>query len=124
MGCYGIGSSRIIGVIVEKFHDEKGIIWPQSVAPYQVHLIGLDMKDENISSKVHNVYKVLKEKNIDVLFDDRENVSAGEKFSDCDLIGIPLRLVVSKRTGDKIEVKKRSENETKLLTLEELIKNI
>ena len=124
MGCYGIGSSRIMGVIVEKFHDEKGIIWPQSVAPYQVHLIGLDMKDENISSKVHNVYKVLKEKNIDVLFDDRENVSAGEKFSDCDLIGIPLRLVVSKRTGDKIEVKKRSENETKLLTLEELIKNI
>jgi prolyl-tRNA synthetase len=122
MGCYGIGSSRIMGVIVEKFNDERGIVWPESVAPYKVHLIGLDLKDESIKSKILKVYKTLQDKNVEVLFDDRENASAGEKFSDCDLIGNPIRLVVSKRTGDKIEVKKRSEKETKLLSIEELIK--
>jgi len=120
MGCYGIGPSRIMGVIVEKFHDDKGIIWPASVAPYQVHLIGLDLKDEKMSSKVHKVYKVLKDNNIEVLFDDREDVTAGEKFADADLIGVPIRLVVSKRTEDKVEFKKRNEKETKLLSLEEI----
>lgn len=124
MGCYGIGIGRTLATIVEKFHDEHGIIWPKSVAPYQVHLIGLDMKDEDICSKINKVYKVLKENNVEVLFDDRKTVSAGEKFSDCDLIGIPFRLVVSKRTADKVEVKKRNETETKLLSLEELIKII
>jgi len=125
MGCYGIGSSRIMGVIVEKYHDDRGIIWPESVAPYQIHLIGLDLKNEEIKKKAFNVYERLTMNHkLDVLFDDREKTSAGEKFSDCDLIGIPLRLVVSKRTGDKIEVKKRSEKESKLLTLEELLKTI
>lgn len=121
MGCYGIGPSRIMGIIVEKFHDDKGIIWPDSVAPFQVHLIGLDLKDENISSKVHKVYKVLKEKNIDVLFDDREETAAGEKFADADLIGIPVRLVVSKRTGDKVEYKTRDDKKIELLSMNDII---
>lgn len=124
MGCYGIGPSRIMGIIVEKFNDEKGIIWPESVAPFQVHLIGLDLNDESIKSKVLKVYKVLEENNIEVLFDDRLEVTAGNKFSDADLIGIPVRLVVSKRTGEKVEYKKRNEKEAKILTIEELIKQI
>lgn len=124
MGCYGIGPSRIMGIIVEKFHDEKGIVWPESVAPYRIHLIGLDMKDAKISSKANKVYTLLKDKNIDILFDDREDVSAGEKFADADLIGIPVRLVVSKRAGDKIEIKYRNENKVKLLTFEEILKLI
>ncbi|MFA6533320.1 MAG: proline--tRNA ligase [Patescibacteria group bacterium] len=122
MGCYGIGPSRIMGVIVEKFHDERGIIWPESVAPFQVHLIGLDLKDEKISSKANKVYKILKENNIEVLFDDRMDATAGNKFSDADLIGIPVRLVVSKRTGEKVEYKKRREKEVKILNIEEVLK--
>jgi len=110
-----------MGTIVEVYHDEKGIIWPESVAPYQVNLLGLDMKDKTVSSKVYKVYEVLKENNIDVLFDDREEVAPGEKFADCDLIGIPVRLVVSKRTGDKIEYKKRKEKQTELLTIDDII---
>ncbi len=120
MGCYGIGSSRIMGVLVEKFHDEKGIMWPESVAPFQIHLIGLDLKDDSIKSKAHSVYKELIAKKIEVLFDDREGPTAGEKFSDADLIGIPIRLVVSKRTGDKIEFKRRIESQTKIVPLNEL----
>ncbi|OGK13935.1 proline--tRNA ligase [Candidatus Roizmanbacteria bacterium RIFCSPHIGHO2_02_FULL_37_15] len=121
MGCYGIGSSRIMGVIVEKFHDSHGIIWPENVAPYRFHLIGLDLKDKSVSEKVHKVYKVLKEQNQEVLFDDRVDVSAGEKFADTDLIGIPYRLVVSKKTGDKIEVKKRNEKTFQLVSLNKLV---
>lgn len=123
MGCYGIGSSRIMGVIVEKFHDERGIIWPESVAPFKYHLIGLDLKDEFIKSKVHKVYKELLAKGQEVLFDDREEVTAGNKFADADLIGIPYRLVVSKRTVDKIEFKKRNEKTTELVSLDKLIKS-
>lgn len=124
MGCYGIGLGRTMAAIVEIYHDQKGIVWPESVAPYQIHLIGLDLKDESVNSKVHKVYKKLQEKNIGVLFDDRVDTSAGEKFADADLIGIPVRLVVSKRTGDKVEYKKRNENQSSLLTLDEVYKMI
>src|SRR3989339_1150718 len=121
MGCYGIGPSRIMGVIVEKFHDEKGIVWPEPISPFQVHLIGLDLKDDAISSKAYKLYKALKENDIDVLFDDRVDATAGNKFSDADLIGIPVRLVVSKRAGDKIEFKKRSEKESVIISINELL---
>jgi prolyl-tRNA synthetase len=124
MGCYGIGPSRIMGVIVEKFHDERGVVWPESVAPFQIHLIGLDLKDESIKLKVNKVYKVLQENNIEVLFDDRADATAGNKFSDADLIGIPVRLVVSKRTGEKIEYKRRNEKEATVISLEEVLKKI
>ncbi|OGK62496.1 proline--tRNA ligase [Candidatus Roizmanbacteria bacterium RIFOXYB2_FULL_38_10] len=122
MGCYGIGSSRIMGVIVEKFHDEKGIVWPKSVAPFQVHLISIG-KEEVEKKRGDQLYKDLKEKGVDVLYDDRE-VSPGEKFADADLIGIPVRLVVSKKTGDKVEYKERAGKETQLLSLEEVMKRI
>lgn len=123
MGCYGIGSSRIMGVIVEKFNDDKGIIWPETVAPFQVHLIGLDLQDENIKKKAFYLYTLLTTTyNLEVLFDDRFDVTAGNKFSDADLIGIPIRLVVSKRTGKKVEYKRRNQKEAKILSLEEVLK--
>jgi len=124
MGCYGIGLCRSLATIVEVSADNFGILWPEAVAPYQVHLVGLDLKDEDIKKKVENVYKTLLEKGIDVLFDDREEVSAGAKFADADLIGIPHRLVVSKRSGEMVEYKKRGEKESRNLQLTELISSL
>lgn len=119
-GCYGLGISRVMGATVEVFHDERGIIWPEEVAPYKVHLVGLDLIDEHIKKEAEKVYKLLQNEGVEVLFDDREDVSAGAKFADADLIGIPYRVVTSKKTGEKLEVKKRSEKETRFLTLDEL----
>lgn len=119
MGCYGIGMSRAIAAIVEVFHDDRGIIWPESVAPFRVHLISLPGGE----AMAEVVYKELLKQNIDVLWDDREE-SAGVKFADCDLIGIPHRLVVSAKTGDNVEVKKRIESVTKLVSLPDVIRSL
>lgn len=124
VGCYGLGISRVMGTIIEVFHDEKGIIWPESVAPYQVHLVGLDLEDEKIMGEAEKVYKQLEVEGIEVLFDDRLGISAGEKFADCDLIGIPYRVVISKRTEGKLEVKKRDEKTTNFISLKELLEKI
>jgi prolyl-tRNA synthetase len=121
MGCYGIGTTRLMGTIVEVYHDEKGIIWPETVAPFKVHLVGLDLKNQEVKKQVFNLYQKLVDEKIEVLFDDREETSVGEKLTDADLIGIPYRLIISKRTGDKIEFKKRSEKNSKLLTFEEIL---
>ncbi len=115
-GSYGIGLTRAMGTIAEVHHDDKGIIWPESVAPYQVYLVGLN-------SKADEVYQKIEKEGIEVLFDDRD-VSAGEKFKDADLIGIPVRLVVSDKTGEKIEFKKRTEEKTELLSLDAAISRI
>lgn len=120
MGCYGIGIGRTMAAVVEKFHDEKGIIWPKAVTPFQVHLISIG-KEQIDKDKADKLYADLLSKGIDVLFDDRD-ISPGEKFADADLIGIPIRLVISKKTGDKIEYKKRVSQETKLVSYEELLK--
>ena len=125
-----------MGTLVEVFHDEKGIIWPEAVAPFMVHLVGLDLDPSTSSGQVsvrdeaEKVYKLLEAEGIEVLYDDRADVSAGEKFADADLIGIPYRVIVSKRTHSassgqaegKLEVKKRNEKETRFLKLEELFK--
>lgn len=122
MGCYGIGISRLMGVIVEKCHDEKGIIWPESVAPLLVHLVVLLGKDDEAVRKVADqVYEELQKKRIEVLYDDRSDVSAGEKFAEADLLGIPYRVVLSARNGDKLEVKARGDKEAKLVSFEELL---
>lgn len=113
-GSYGIGLTRMLGVLAEVFNDEKGLIWPENVAPFQVHLVGL-------SDRANKVYLKLKENGIEVLFDDRD-VSAGEKFNDADLIGIPIRVVASDRLEDnQIEVKKRNESNSKNISLDEFI---
>jgi len=121
MGCYGIGVSRLMGVIVEKFNDDKGIVWPESIAPFRVHLLGLGMDQENVRNHAEEIYKKLIASGVEVLFDDRVEASAGEKLGDADLIGCPFRVVVSKKTEEKLELKKRNEKESKLLSVEELL---
>ncbi len=123
MGCYGIGIGRAMGAIVEVSHDDRGIIWPKSVTPFDVHLIEISNK-KTATTEAQKIYETLKKSGIEVLFDDREGVSAGEKFADCDLIGIPVRLVVSKKTGSKVEFKKRNEEKTQLVSLEEAVKRL
>lgn len=121
MGSYGIGTTRVMGVLVEKYHDEKGITWPAQVAPYDVHLITLGKQHD---AKAEKLVKSLEEKGIEVLWDDREDAMAGEKFGDADLIGIPIRLVISDKTGDKVEWKERKEKETRLLSDEEVFNQL
>lgn len=121
LGSYGIGVTRLIGTLVEIFHDERGIIWPQTVAPYQAHLVIVKSDSDSVKKQADEVYEKLEKAGVEVLYDDREDVSAGEKFADADLIGIPVRLVVSEKTGDKIEWKKRTEDKTELISLDEAI---
>jgi prolyl-tRNA synthetase len=123
MGSYGIGTSRLMGVLVEKFHDEKGIIWPKNVAPFLVHLVDLQQTDE-----ANSIYEQLKKEGIDVLWDDRE-MSAGAKFADADLIGCPIRVVVSSRSlaAGGVEVKLRQETESTIIAIDKLtdyVKNV
>ena len=120
MGCYGIGISRVMGVIVEKFNDEKGIIWPKNVAPFQVYLISIG-KDEETDS----LYETLRQKGIDVFYDDRKDKNPGEKFADCDLMGMPLRVVLSNKLEEgKVEIKKRTESEVLIVSKEELFNQL
>jgi len=123
MGCYGIGISRLMGTITEVFNDEKGIIWPKSVAPFLIHLISLDMGEAEIKQKADGIYAILQNSNLEVLYDNRDLKTAGEKLNDCDLIGIPLRLVISQKTlkEESVEVKKRGEEGTKIVKISELI---
>ncbi len=118
MGCYGFGPSRVLGTIVEVFHDDKGIIWPASVAPFSFHLISLSKNDE-----ADKVYETLSKAGLEVLYDDRENVSAGEKFAEADLIGCPYRLVLSAKTLDKgqVEFKARNSEEIEMIELDNLV---
>ncbi len=129
IGAYGWGVSRVMGALVEVFHDDKGIIWPLAVAPYQVHLVGLDLEEETVKREADRVYGLLQSEKVEVLYDDRVGPSAGEKFADADLIGIPYRVVISKKTHSTssgqakgaLEVKKRSEKSTQFETLAQLI---
>lgn len=123
MGCYGIGVDRLMGTAVEISNDRHGIIWPRNIAPYFAHLIVLDIDDNEVKKYADTVYRALQKEKIEVLFDDR-NLSAGAKFKDADLIGIPCRLTISARTGGKIEVKKRAKEEINLLSLNEVIELI
>ncbi|MEP7104078.1 MAG: proline--tRNA ligase [Candidatus Dojkabacteria bacterium] len=124
MGAYGIGIERAMAVVVESHNDAKGIVWPENIAPFKVHLVGLNQEDEIVRTRANEVYKELEIAGIDVLFDDRIETQAGEKFSDADLIGNPWRVVVSRKSGDQVEVKKRNSQESKLISIEELIKEL
>src|SRR3989338_5244281 len=116
MGSYGIGTSRLMGVLVEKFHDEKGIIWPKSVAPLTIYLAGLNIDDEEIKQQADAAYEELTKAGIETLYDDR-NIAPGAKFSDADLLGIPYRIVVSKKTNRQVELKERTSPESTLLDI-------
>lgn len=119
MGSYGIGVERAMAIAVEAHHDDKGIIWPKNIAPFDIHLIGLD----NLGG---DLYKNLQKTGYDVLFDDRTQATAGEKFADADLIGIPIRLLVSKRSQENggIEYKLRSETKSEIVSEKKLLEKI
>jgi prolyl-tRNA synthetase len=122
MGCYGIGPSRLMGVITEKLADEKGLVWPVSIAPFSLHLLSLSKDKESESHKLaESIYTRLTQEGVEVLFDDRD-ASAGEKFADSDLIGIPMRVVVSDKSLEKggLEIKERTSSESQIITVEEL----
>ena len=121
MGSYGIGLGRLLAAIVEQSHDDKGIIWPLSVAPYQVYLCPLHLDKLAVLSAAEKIYQELQKESIEVLFDDRDE-SPGVKFNDADLLGIPLRLTLSPRTlkNQSVEAKWRMEKEAQLLPLDNL----
>jgi len=121
MGCYGIGLGRLLAAIVEQSHDDKGIIWPLSVASYQVYLCPLNLDKSAVLPTAEKIYQELQKEGIEVLFDDRDD-SPGVKFNDADLLGIPLRLTLSPRTlqSQSVEAKWRTEKEAQLLPLDNL----
>jgi len=123
MGCYGIGLGRAMGAVVEANYDDKGIIWPKSLSPFLVHIIQLG-DDKKIIAAAEKIYTSLQKEKIDVLYDDRQDKSAGEKFAEADLIGIPYRIVVSEKTLAKnsVELKERDKRTAKMVKIKQLIK--
>jgi len=121
LGSYGIGITRLMGTLVEIFSDEKGIIWPESDAPFAVHLVAIFDKDGKVKQAADDLYAKLSQKGIEVLFDDRD-AAAGEKFNDSDLIGIPKRIVVSAKTlaDDSVEMKDRKTGKVEMVKLSSL----
>jgi len=125
MGCYGLGPTRSMGAIVETHYDDKGIIWPAAVAPFDVHLLILGKNNESIAKKAEELYNDLTQQGTTVLFDDREE-SAGIKLKDSDLIGLPIRLVISEKTlaADSVEMKYRNVDKFELIKLKEILKKL
>jgi prolyl-tRNA synthetase len=125
MGCYGIGVTRMAAAWIEQNHDDKGIIWSANIAPFDAHLIGLNLEDPEVAVQAEQIYQQLTQAGLEVLFDDRL-ARAGEKFSDADLIGIPARLTISKRTleQNRVEFKERTASKADLLSLEEAIQRV
>jgi len=123
MGSYGMSPSRLMGSCVELSHDEKGIIWPKSIAPFDLHLVEISGGGSEIKDEIEEIYQWLQERGFEVLYDDRDNKTAGEKFNDADLIGIPWRMVISKKTISQggVELKNRKSGEVVLVKKEELI---
>jgi prolyl-tRNA synthetase len=122
MGCYGLGPSRVMGTVVEVSHDDKGIIWPEEIAPFRVHLILLGSEGtwEDNKKQADKLYEDLSASKIDVLYDERQDIGAGQKFAEADLIGCPTRLVISDKTlkDNSVEHKRRNEKEAKLIKLD------
>jgi len=121
MGCYGIGVTRCLAAAIEQNYDENGIIWPKSIAPYQVCVVPVNHKDEEQVKEAEAIYKRLLDMGIEAIIDDRPE-RAGVKFKDCDLIGIPVRIVVGKKIGEGIvEFKERTKPEAELKTVDEAV---
>lgn len=123
MGCYGIGVGRLMAAIIEyqDYHDDRGIIWPASVSPFDLHLLYLSGGDQ-VRSRSEEIYRTLARHGFSVLFDDRETVSSGEKFMESDLLGIPIRLVVSAKTKASVEYKERKASKVTLYKPAELLR--
>ena len=126
MGCYGIGVGRLLAAAVEQNNDENGIVFPAPIAPYQIHMIALNINDNEVSEVAEKLYRDLELAGIEVLFDDREDAAAGVKFNDADLIGLPVRLVVSPRNlkGGKVEIKGRIDSESGSVALDDVLVSV
>jgi prolyl-tRNA synthetase len=129
MGCYGIGTTRLVGTIVEASHDDRGIIWPKSVAPMQAHLVSLNSKDPEVQGRIteeaEDLYEKLQAEGVEVLWDDRDG-SPGEKLADADLLGLPLRILISEKSlrEEAVEWKYRSQKEAQLVKLEDVMEEV
>jgi prolyl-tRNA synthetase len=126
MGCYGIGVGRLLAAAIEQNHDDKGIVWPVPIAPYQVYLCALNMdRSEEVVSVAESLYQSLTDAGSEVLFDDR-NESAGIKFNDADLLGMPVRLLISPKSlsNGGVEVKRRNEKESELVSIDNAVDKI
>jgi prolyl-tRNA synthetase len=123
MGCYGIGVSRILAAAIEQNHDEQGIVFPPPIAPYDVHLVALNMSDDAVAEAAGELYDKLWAAGVEVLFDDRTDAAAGVKFNDADLIGLPLRLVVSPRNlrQSAVEMRGRTAEDAEMVALDDVI---
>jgi prolyl-tRNA synthetase len=125
MGCYGIGISRLVGLIAEHFADDKGLVWPEAVAPAKVYLARLGSTPEVVQA-ADTLYKELTDKSVTVLYDDREEARPGEKFADADLIGLPYRVVISEKTlaSNTFEVKARTSQTAEHISRQELMSRL
>ena len=126
MGCYGIGLGRLLAAAIEQNHDDKGITFPTPIAPYQVHLIGLNLADDSVSKAADELYSRLWQEGVETLYDDRREEAAGVKFNDADLLGLPMRLVISPRNlkQDSVEIKARREKDAELVPMDEVVERI
>lgn len=123
MGCYGIGLQRLLATVIEIHHDEQGMLWPKTIAPALVHLVGLNLENKAVMESADNLYQRLLDGGIEVLFDDRIGPSAGEKFAEADLFGLPYRVVISSRTvaEGKLEIKERAGKKVDFLATDDLL---
>ena len=121
MGSYGIGISRLMGTVVEVLSDDNGIVWPEEIAPFTVHIVELQSDDKEVENVANTLYSDLIHSDIDVLYDDRRDLFVGEKLKDADLIGIPYRVVVSSRSlaDGGIEVKKRNDKKSSIVSIKD-----
>ena len=126
MGCYGIGVGRLLAGAIEQNHDDQGIVFPTAIAPYQVQLVGLNLTDERVKEAAEQLYRQLWDQGIETLYDDRIEAAAGVKLNDADLLGLPLRLVVSPRNLNNgvAEVKARQETEAQLVPLDQVLAEV
>jgi prolyl-tRNA synthetase len=126
MGCYGIGVGRLLAAAVEQNNDDNGIVFPAPVAPFQVHLVGLNISTEEVAEAADKLYQELESAGIEVLYDDREDAAAGVKFNDADLIGLPVRLVVSPRNlkAGVVEIKGRTDSEAGSVALDGVVAEV
>ena len=123
MGSYGIGPSRLVAALIEAFHDENGIVWPQEIAPFHVHLINLKVGDTATDAACETVMQALQARHIDVLYDDTDERPGG-KFAKADLIGMPWQIIAGPKSiaDGKVEIKKRSNGERHLLSIEDAVR--
>jgi len=126
MGSYGIGISRIVGALIECFHDDKGVVWPESVAPFRVYMVGLGLHDECVQEHADSVYRAFKQAGVDVLYDDRLDQGAGRKLYDAELIGCPWILVVGKKSSESgmLELRHRATGDVEYLVLNDILEKM